>query len=77
MVIGMPITATRGPSKNDFGIPLGPELKIGPYFMDGSKVKNITVYTGQTAYLDCPVRNLGAKKVITITLITFNCLLNE
>ena len=68
----MPIIATSGPSANVVGIPMGPELKMDPYFIEGHNgpVKNITVYTGQTAYMDCRVRNLGAKQVRNIKLIT-------
>lgn len=61
----MPIIATSGPSANVVGIPMGPELKMDPYFIHGQHTnsKNITVYTGQTAFMECRVRNLGAKQV--------------
>ena len=61
----MPIIATSGPSANVVGIPMGPELKMDPYFIEGQHTtfKNITVYTGQTAFMECRVRNLGAKQV--------------
>ncbi|CAB4059348.1 unnamed protein product [Lepeophtheirus salmonis] len=49
------------------GLPIGPELKMEPYFVAPSfgshNNRNISVYAGQTAYLDCRVRNLGAKRV--------------
>ena len=62
----MPIIATSGPSASVVGIPMGPELRMDPYFIEAqhSTFKNITVYTGQTAYMECRVRNLGAKQVI-------------
>ena len=63
--VGMPIIATSGPSANVVGIPMGPELKMDPYFIEGQHTtfKNLTVYTGQTAFMQCRVRNLGAKQV--------------
>ena len=62
---GMPIIATSGPSANVVGIPMGPELKMDPYFIEAQHTasRNITVYTGQTAFMECRVRNLGAKQV--------------
>ena len=63
--VGMPIIATSGPSANVVGIPMGPDLNMDPYFIEGqhTTAKNITVYTGQTAFMECRVRNLGAKQV--------------
>jgi hypothetical protein len=43
---------------------MGPGVRMDPYFMDDQPVqKNMTLMTGQTAYLECNVRNLGANKV--------------
>ena len=54
---GMPIIATSGPSANVVGIPMGPELKMDPYFIESQHTtsRNITVYTGQTAFMECPM----------------------
>ena len=66
----MPIFATSGPSANVVGIPMGPELKMDPYFIKSDlSYKNISVYTGQSAYMECRVRNLGAKQVIIDSMI--------
>ena len=71
---GMPIIATSGPSANVVGIPMGPELKMDPYFIEAQHTtsKNITVYTGQTAFMECRVRNLGAKLVRKAKIIVEN-----
>lgn len=42
-------------------------LNRGPYF-DISASKNVTALVGNTAYLNCRVRNLGNK-----TVVYFNC----
>ena len=62
----MPIIATSGPSASVVGIPMGPELRMDPYFIEAqhSTFKNITVYTGQTAHMECRVRNLGENLVL-------------
>ena len=76
-----PYLATGGPLASVVGLPMGPDLRMEPYFAeedqriwpghgagtsaDGDQVleRNLTVSVGQTAYLECTVRNLGAKKV--------------
>jgi len=61
---GLPLLATGGPSANVLGLPMGPGFKMDPNFVGGSgQIKNMTVHEGQTAYMDCRVQNLGAKKV--------------
>ena len=86
-----PVCTTGGPLADVVvGLPMGPELRMEPYFAEedfyqrpgtaataaaNSKLeprlsRNITVNSGQTAYLECKVRNLGAKQVrIEHTLI--------
>ena len=61
----MPIIATSGPSASVVGIPMGPDLKMDPYFIESQHrtYRNLTVFTGQTAFMECRVRNLGAKQV--------------
>jgi hypothetical protein len=50
---------------------MGPGVRMDPYFMDDQPVqKNITLLTGQTAYFECNVRNLGANKVKLLTFTT-------
>jgi hypothetical protein len=62
---GLISLATGGPSANVVGLPMGPGVRMDPYFMDDQPIrKNLTLLTGQTAYLECNVRNLGANKVI-------------
>ena len=69
----MPIIATSGPSANVVGIPMGPELRMDPYFIESHTTsKNISVYTGQTAYMECRVRNLGAKQVMVDNIDLFS-----
>ena len=64
---GLISLATGGPSANVVGLPMGPGVRMDPYFMDDQPIrKNLTLLTGQTAYLECNVRNLGANKVILI-----------
>ena len=64
----MPIIATSGPSASVVGIPMGPDLKMDPYFIESQHrtYRNLTVFTGQTAFMECRVRNLGAKQVRAI-----------
>ena len=64
----MPIIATSGPSASVVGIPMGPDLKMDPYFIESQHrtYRNLTVFTGQTAFMECRVRNLGAKQVNVI-----------
>ena len=64
----MPIIATSGPSASVVGIPMGPDLKMDPYFIESQHrtYRNLTVFTGQTAFMECRVRNLGAKQVHVI-----------
>eukprot|EP00093_Oithona_nana_P000607 00607.XXX_2260_1001_1 [CDS] Oithona nana genome sequencing. len=46
---------------------MGPGLRMDPYFVqeqgENSLSRNLSVHTGQKAYLECRVRNLGAKRV--------------
>ena len=62
--------ATGGPSAEVIGLPMGPGLRMDPYFVEDQPLyKNISVHTGQKAFLECRVRNLAAKRVsITILL---------
>ena len=61
---GFPGWATGGPSAEVIGLPMGPGLRMDPYFVEDQPTsKNITVLAGQKAYLECRVRNLGAKRV--------------
>lgn len=46
-------------------------LNRGPYF-DISASKNVTALVGNTAYLNCRVRNLGNKTVMNIIEQTLN-----
>jgi hypothetical protein len=63
-ISGLINLATGGPSANVVGLPMGPGVRMDPYFMDDQPIrKNMTLLTGQTAYLECNVRNLGANKV--------------
>ena len=56
--------ATGGPSAEVVGLPLGPGLRMDPYFVEDQPTStNISVHAGQKAYLECRVRNLGAKRV--------------
>ena len=73
------------------GLPLGPGLRMEPYFaeedlyvasgmvtasMNGLSStaapprleRNLTVNAGQTAFMECRIRNLGAKKVGVFTV---------
>jgi hypothetical protein len=69
--LGLISLATGGPSANVVGLPMGPGVRMDPYFMDDQPIrKNLTLLTGQTAYLECNVRNLGANKVIEIRKIS-------
>jgi len=64
LLSGFVSLATGGPSANVVGLPMGPGVRMDPYFMNDQPVqKNMTLMTGQTAYLECNVRNLGANKV--------------
>ena len=57
------------------GLPMGPQLRMEPYFAEEdlylaghsshvpALTRNMTVTVGQTAFLECRVRNLGAKRV--------------
>ena len=57
------------------GLPMGPQLRMEPYFAEEdlflaghsgrapALTRNVTVTVGQTAFLECRVRNLGAKRV--------------
>ena len=57
------------------GLPMGPQLRMEPYFAEEdlflaghstrapTLTRNVTVTVGQTAFLECRVRNLGAKRV--------------
>ena len=57
------------------GLPMSPQLRMDPYFVEEDlylaghsptrpqMVRNVTVTVGDTAYLLCRVRNLGAKRV--------------
>lgn len=72
---GFPGWATGGPSAEVIGLPMGPGLRMDPYFVEDQPTsKNITVLAGQKAYLECRVRNLGAKRVsyLTFTYILHN-----
>lgn len=78
----MPAFSTGGPSV--VGLPMGPGLRMGPYFVEedlgqgieaktrsaeNGKVvlfRNVSVHAGETAFLECTVRNLGAKKVYVL-----------
>ena len=61
---GFPTWATGGPSAEVVGLPLGPGLRMDPYFVEDQPTStNISVHAGQKAYLECRVRNLGAKRV--------------
>ena len=64
----MPIIATSGPSASVVGIPMGPDLKMDPYFIESQHrtYRNLTVFKGTTAFMECRVRNLGAKQVRSI-----------
>lgn len=71
--------ATGGPSAQVVGLPMGPGFRMDPYFAEedhrqasteGLLSKNMTVIAGQTAYLECKVRNLGAKRVRLLYYIT-------
>ena len=63
--------ATGGVSSHIVGLPIAPEVKMEPYFMDGQPVRrNQTMLAGQTAYLECNVRNLGANKVMMILWVS-------
>ncbi|TRY67117.1 hypothetical protein TCAL_05876 [Tigriopus californicus] len=77
----LPLTATGGPSANIVGLPLGPGLRMDPYFVEEDNLgppelsssgtfptlmRNISVNAGQTAFLECQVRNLGAKRVLWV-----------
>lgn len=63
-IAGFPGWATGGPSAEVIGLPMGPGLRMDPYFVEDQPTsKNITVLAGQKAYLECRVRNLGAKRV--------------
>ena len=54
---------------------MGPQLRMEPYFAEEdlflaghssqapTLTRNMTVTVGQTAFLECRVRNLGAKRV--------------
>ena len=61
----LPRGATGGPSV--VGLPMGPGLRMEPYFaqedFNRGLVQNVTVDSGTTAYFECQVRNLGAKRV--------------
>ena len=62
--LGLITLATGGPSTNVVGFPISSGVRTDPYFMDDQPVKkNLTLLAGQTAYLECNVRNLGANKV--------------
>ena len=65
-------------SSSVVGLPLGPEFRMEPYFaeedhywstMDQEErqrkllTRNVTVHVGETAFLECRIRNLGAKRV--------------
>ena len=66
-IAGFPVLSTGGPSAaaEVIGLPMGPGLRMDPYFVDDPvKTSNLSVHSGQKAYLECRVRNLGAKKVI-------------
>ena len=64
-IAGIPLLATGGPSANVVGLPMGPDFKMDPYFVGGQgQIVNMTAHNGQTAYMECRVRNLGAKQVI-------------
>ena len=61
---GFPVLATGGPSAEVIGLPMGPGLRMDPYFVEDQPTsKNLSVHAGQKAYLECRVRNLGAKRV--------------
>ena len=61
---GFPTWATGGPSAEVVGLPLGPGLRMDPYFVEDQPTStNLSVHAGQKAYLECRVRNLGAKRV--------------
>ena len=60
---GFPVLATGGPSAEVIGLPMGPGLRMDPYFVEEPGEHNLSVHTGQKAYLECRVRNLGAKRV--------------
>ncbi len=54
------------------GLPMGPGLRMEPYFAEEDNlrgdtsahlIRNVSVVTGATAFLECRVRNLGAKRV--------------
>ena len=68
LTAGFPVLATGGPSAEVIGLPMGPGLRMDPYFVKEAGIadnntRNLTVHTGQKAYLECRVRNLGAKRV--------------
>ncbi len=70
-----PVLSTGGPLANVVGLPLSPHLRMDPYFAEEDLFvsghsstapilqRNVTVATGETAFMQCTVRNLGAKKV--------------
>lgn len=64
LAAGFPTWATGGPSAEVVGLPLGPGLRMDPYFVEDQPTStNLSVHAGQKAYLECRVRNLGAKRV--------------
>ena len=45
-------------------LPMGTDFRLEPYFAEEHfGGRNITVNTGDTAFMECRVRNVGAKKV--------------
>ena len=67
--------AHPAPAAAVVGLPMGPQLRMEPYFAEEdlflaghsgrapALTRNVTVTVGQTAFLECRVRNLGAKRV--------------